>query len=224
MASAGSFKWKWKFHAFTTQLIIDSERNGSKADNRSWSLIRKVVHWQQLLSAVARRFRQAPHWIRCLPRQPLSPFQTCPASSKAQLSSLWWHQLWCWNTDALLRALTDELAVAVKGITAPNPSFCPSAKGFSLHRNVPRRTYSECNLSHHVELTYKKVATFSPIEKRKEKMCHRIMEMVVGSPKTYSEAAKASPELQGWSPVHYTMWIHVCSLTDEWTSWERTSC
>lgn len=57
------------------------------------------------------------------------------------------------NTDALLRALTDELAVAFKGITAPNPSFCPSAKGFILHRNVPRRTYSECNSSHHMELT-----------------------------------------------------------------------
>lgn len=56
------------------------------------------------------------------------------------------------NADALLWALTDELAVAVKGITAPKPSFCPSAKGFSLHRNVPRGTYSECNLSHHMEL------------------------------------------------------------------------
>lgn len=101
------------------------------------------------------------------------------------------------NTDALLKALTDELAVTVKGITAPNPSFCPSAKGFILHRNVPRRTHSECNSSHHMELTYERVAKFSPIEKRKEKMCHRIMEMVVGSPKTDTEAAKVFPELPG---------------------------
>lgn len=97
VASDGSFKGKWKFHTFTTQIILDSERNGSKGDNRCWSLITKVVHWQWLISAPARRFRQAHHCIRCLPRQPLSPFQTCPASSKAQLSSLWWHQLWCWK-------------------------------------------------------------------------------------------------------------------------------
>lgn len=115
------------------------------------------------------------------------PDSRCPLSKPAQLPAKHSSALCdgtsydAENTDALLRALTDELAVAVKGITAPNPSFCPSAKGFSLHRNVPRRTYSECNLSHHMELTYEKVATFSPIEKRKEKMCHRIMEMVVGS-------------------------------------------
>lgn len=72
------------------------------------------------------------------------------------------------NTDALLRALTDELAVAVKGITAPNPSFCLYAKGFSLHRNVPRRIYTERNLSHHMELAYEKVVSFSPIEKKKK--------------------------------------------------------
>lgn len=89
----GSFKGKWKLQAFTTQIILDSERDDSKADHKSSSLIRKAVHCQWLLSAPARRFRQAPHCIRCLPRLPLSPFQTYPASSKAQLSSLWWHQL-----------------------------------------------------------------------------------------------------------------------------------
>lgn len=131
------------------------------------------------------------------------PDSHCPLSKPAQLPAKHSSAL-CGgtsydaeNTDTLLRALTDELAVAVKGITAPNPSFCPTAKGFNLHRNVPQRTYSECNLSHHMELTYGKVATFSPIEKRKEKMCHRIMEMVAGSPKTSTEAAEASPELPG---------------------------
>lgn len=103
------------------------------------------------------------------------PDSHCPLSKPAQLPAKHSSVL-CGgtsydaeNTDALLRALTDELAVAVKGITAPNPSFCPSAKGFNLHRNVPRRTYSERDLSHHMELTYGKVATFSPIEKKKVK-------------------------------------------------------
>lgn len=97
----------------------------------------------------------------------------------------------------LLRALTDEFAVAVKGITDPNPSFCPCAKGFSLHRNVPRRTYSKCNLSHHMELTYKKVATFSPIEKKKGKDESRNHGNGGWKSKTYTEVAKAPPEVPG---------------------------
>lgn len=48
-----------------------------------------------------------------------------------------------------------------------------------------------------MELTYGKVVTFSPIEKTKEKICHRIMKMMAGNPNTFTEAAKASPELPG---------------------------
>jgi len=56
------------------------------------------------------------------------------------------------NPDAPLRAPTDKLVVAFQGITASNPSFCPSAKVFNFHRNVPRRTYSACNLRHQMEV------------------------------------------------------------------------
>lgn len=124
------------------------ERNA----NGPWPLVRKVLHWQWSLSVLLRKKEIQTCWtttsLHQLSGQTATvPFPNLPGfqQNTAQLPMVA-------PAMTLMRPLTDKLAVAVKGITAPNPSFWPSAKGFRLRRNVPRRTYSECNLRHQMEV------------------------------------------------------------------------
>lgn len=93
----------------------------------------------------------------------VSPDSPCPLSKPAQLPAK--HSS---APNGGSSYDTDKLAVAVKRITAPNPSFCPSAKGFNI--NVPTRTYSECNLRHQMKVALTLWPLFLLLKKERKRL------------------------------------------------------